>query len=170
MAATLIIDGQDFNESGEGLLVEHLARTQRHHVVRLPYVPQTKRAWSMIWFTGHCTVYRSAGFVSAELRVDRWYYRVGTLTDLQQLTCDLLVLSSCYTKAGVPPGPRFIITHDGPVANDVALIFAAALAPKLSRSYRQRKRVKAVDLKKWFTQAAKASGSNGWHLMKGQKQ
>ena len=157
-ASFLVVDGQDPSEDGEGLLVEHIARRRFRHVVRLPYFPETTRRWTVTWFTGHVTLYRSARLASLEVRRGRYFYRLADRLDHET---DLLVLASCHTQDDRVDwdygGARWIITHKGPVTHDNSLVFAARFMPLL------RSRLSLAIVHNAFTRA-KASAGGAWQL------
>lgn len=160
--ACLVVDGQDAQEDGEGLLVEHLARRIFRHVVRLPYFPASERAWTMTWFSGHTSLYRSKRLASLETRRGSSFYRVGTLAGHRS---ELLVLSSCV---GLDPradwdvkGARWVISHQGALTHTSALVFAACFVPLLRvwRAHLLEDNVQAA-----FHAARRASASRGWRF------
>ncbi len=155
MTSFLIVDGQDQTEDGEGLLVEHIARRRFRHVVRLPYVPVSARAWTVVWFTGHVTLYRKARRASLEVRRGSQFYRVAEGSKLPR--AELLVLASCYTDdprvEWCYDSARLAIVHDGPLAHDDALVFAARFMPAFVRNGLRRGRVQADAVRDAFDDA-----------------
>lgn len=163
----LIVDGTDAEESGEGLLVEHLARQAFDHVVRLPYFPKSSRKWTVVWYVGHTTVYRTAKIASLEKREGSAYWRLVTAKALKQLDTQLLVLATCFSGSRFYPIPnefaaRYVITYPHKLSIDDSLVFAARFMRPLNRCiYRGGFRV--PDLRTIF-QAAQKSSSKQWKL------
>jgi hypothetical protein len=171
----LVIDGHHESERAEAALVAQLLwRTGRpvcllsghHGAERIQKA--LLREHSMVWFAGHCTVYRNAGCGSLEWRDGRAFRRLFTDDQARTARTRLLVLSSCHTHGGPFNGKSVyraeqMIGHCGVVYFKDSLVFAArfmtelCLAPR--RSWLQSETVAAA-----FRAAKRASADRGWRL------
>ena len=162
----LIVDGHDKQESGEGLLVEHIARQSFDHVVRLPFFPRSQRNWTVVWFTGHTTIYKSAQIASLEKRESSAYWRLITAHDLTKLKTQLLVLATCFSASSFYPNKyaaEQVISYPDKLLIDDSLVFAARFMPPLTRNVR-RGRLRFI---RRIFNTARASSNAKWQMNSG---
>lgn len=133
MLSLLVIDGFA-PESPEGELVANLAvrSSKFSDVLRVNQTTDQmlKRRWSVVWFCGHVTVYRKAGFAMLERRSGRRYQAICPARDVAQAFCSLLVMSGCHTSrqevSGYVPHARNVITYDSKLYLHDSLVFASS--------------------------------------------
>lgn len=159
----LVIDGHDPAERAEGPLVAHLARQSGKFDVAYRHTFDYDRVWSIIWYCGHATWYRSCERLSFERRDGRRFIRLATHEDLARLRADLLVLSSCNTSHAVSRAwqARWLVGFQGFLPFGKSLAFAARFMSHVARFANRRALsdtvvqqafglASRVDLDNWF--------------------
>jgi hypothetical protein len=172
----LVIEGHDLlrGQQAEGTLVTQLI-TRAQKMESVSYVSANNlpkdlfiAQRSLVWFTGHCTVYQAERRGMLEQRLTRGYAPILTHEAAADIPTDLLVLSACYTASEVFMKQKYnakaVIGFAGEMQINIALTFAACFASAfMAEVRRDRVDVETItDCFAWTTEHVPHSGAVMW--------
>lgn len=176
--ASLVINGHAPSEQGESDLVWQALARKGHGTHEwtsgVPWLPWDGTRWSLVWFAGHCTIYRSCQRGSLEQRDGSRFLRLFTHEEAKLINTRVLVLSSCNTAGGPFAGEYaadWVIGHEDTVYFEDSLVFAARFVPMLLLYTPRSSYLSDTAIKDAFSEASHAVApvDTGWHLQRGHK-